>query len=232
MEKFNRLKAEIDDLKNAAANSGEETDVALDANDLASKLANLQEIRFKSQPAATSAIVKDVKTIEKGNKSDDLPLIKYELFCKPDKDQVLELSKVNYLEQRIKKIENIVGINETPKESSFLSSYLKDQSVMNIVVQLSNKVVQLDHSSLERIDARLHTIIEKLNKISDKKSSLENLGTADKLNELYDYYVKTVQNRKTIPNVLERLQVLNAVQEQGLFVCLLLSTIIYEISEC
>lgn len=219
VDKFNRIKAEIEDLKSFAHTGDSDSDVAFDANDLASRLSNLQEIRFKSQPTAPLALVKDLKSTETVKQNGNSPFIKYELFCKPDKEQVLELSKINFLEQRIKKIEGIIGLNEGAKDVSFLSSNLKDQCIMNIVIQLNNKVLQLDHASLERVDARLHAIIEKLNQISDKKSSLENLNTTDKLNELYSYYVKTVQSRKTLPNMLERLQVLSEVQEQGKLHC-------------
>ena len=194
------------------------SDVASEIEDLALKLAHFQEIRFQNQAKAkvsTKTILENVDSIQKENIKDELPLIKYELFCKPDKEQILELSKLNFLDQRIQKIENIVGINETVKANNFINSYLKDQSIMSIVIQLSNKVVQLDHSSLERIDSRLNVINEKLNQISEKKSSLENLNLRNKLNELYDFYVKTIQTRQTLPIVLERLQVLNNVQEQG-----------------
>lgn len=220
MAKFNRIKAEIEELKSgltAGAEEGSNTceDVALDAADLASKLANLQEIRFSGQSATTATPTSLAKPAASEVESSGGPLIKYELFSKPDKEAVLELSKINFLEQRLKKIESIIGLNETPKDAAFMNSLLKDQSVMAIVIQLSNKVVQLDHASLERVDARLHTILEKLNAISNKKDALEELNRADKLNELYNYYVLTADRRKTLPNVLERLQVLSEVQEQG-----------------
>ena len=73
----------------------------------------------------------------------------------------------------------------------------------------------MDSSALDRIDARLHLIIEKLNQISDKKCSLTELDKEDKLNEIYNYYVKIDQNRTLIPNVLERVQVLNEIQDQA-----------------
>ena len=190
--------------------------MALEIDDLALKLANLKEIRCQKQANSTSMIVQNVQAASAETKNvGDSSLIKYELFCKPDRERVMDLCRVNYLEQRIKKIENILGINEAQQEFSFLNNNFKDQSIMSIVIQLSNKVVQMDQSSLERIDARLHSVIEKLNQISEKKSSLENLNMTEKLNELYDYYVKTVQNRKTLPNIMERLQVLSDVQEKA-----------------
>lgn len=201
-------------MKSLATTSGT-ADIASDVDGLVQKLTQLEEIRFQNPASMKSAIVKDVDSIQVGSNIENLPLIKYELFRKPDKEQILELSKLNFLEQRIKKIENIVGINETPKDANFLNSYLKDQSIMNIVFQLSNKVIQFDHSSLEKIDSRLHSIIENLNQISERKSALENLSASDKLSELYNFYVKSTQSRQTLPNILERLQVLNDVQEQG-----------------
>lgn len=227
LAKFNRLKAEIEELKIGLEASEKEgasaEDVAHDAADLAAKLSNLQEIRLAGQSNSAAALTaptflaKDVKSAAAAatSEADGSPLVKYELFCKPDKEAVLELSKLNYLEQRLKRIETIIGLNETPKDAAFMNSLLKDQSVMAVVIQLSNKVVQLDHASLERVDARLHGILEKLAAIADKRGSLEALNSSDKLNELYNYYVLTADKRKTLPNVLERLQVLSEVQEQG-----------------
>lgn len=176
-----------------------------------SNLDNFQNIFFKN--IATPQLINDVQK----NASDPNNHLVYELYRKPDKDEVFEMARINALEQRMKKIETTLGLNETIKDSNYplLNNFLKDQSIMDIVINLSNKIVQLDSSSLDRIEARLNLINEKLNQISDKKSSLTELDKEDKLNEIHNFYVKVDQNRSLIPNILERVQVLSELQKKG-----------------
>ncbi|OTF82983.1 dynactin subunit 2-like protein, partial [Euroglyphus maynei] len=215
-EKYKQIKAEIEDLKHSLQSneqshpSGES--LPKDIDNLFANLTNLHDVCFKKLD--TSHLIKDVR--HHISSDTDNPII-YELYQKPDKEEILELARINALEQRLKKIESTLGLNEMTKDSShpLLNNYLNDQSIMDIVINLSNKIVQLDYSSLDRMDTRLQLIIDKLNQIQDKKSSLTELDKEDKLNEIYNHYVKIEQNRPLLPNILERLQVLNDLQDKA-----------------
>lgn len=202
----------MEELQNLAkSNQGE--NFSSEVDNLVTKLDNLQGFYFKKVDTFN---VDNIKPVQ--NLTNDSPLVKYELYRKPHHEQLVEQNKINFVEQRINKIENLLGINETIKDSNnlLINNYLKDQSVMNVVVQLSNKVVQLDHSSIDKIEARLNLIAEKLNQVSEKKLSLD-LEKENKLNQLHNHYVKVNKNENLMPNILERLQILNNLQEQGLY---------------
>ncbi|KAH9418681.1 dynactin subunit 2 [Dermatophagoides pteronyssinus] len=218
VEKYKQIKAEIEDLKHSIqSNEKSQSDgdsLPKDIENLFTNLSNLHDVCFKKLD--TSQLVKDIGRVSLDNTGNNEPII-YELYQKPDKEEILELARINALEQRMKKIESTLGLNETIKDSShpLLNNYLNDQSIMDIVINLSNKIVQLDYSSLDRMDARLQLIIDKLNQIQDKKSTLTELDKEDKLNEIYNHYVKIDQNRPLLPNILERLQVLNDLQDHA-----------------
>lgn len=212
-EKLNRIKREIEELKSVANSNQEVESFENEIDNLTSKLDSLHGVYFKKLDS-----LKGIADIGKPESNDgDGALVKYELFRKPNQEQLHELNKINAIEQRMNRIENLLGMNEPAKDSNCLlvDNFLKDQSIMNVVVELSNKVVQLDHSSLDKLDGRLNSIVEKLNQISEKRSCLEDVDKQNKLNELHDHYVKIRHKEAQLPNILERLQVLNGLQEHG-----------------
>jgi hypothetical protein len=85
--------------------------------------------------------------------------VKYQLWFKPERSRLNDSSKLNSLEQRIKRIETVLGANDN--KHSFLSNYLKDKSLTESVQELSAKVAQFDQSSLERVGSRLHMTTDK-----------------------------------------------------------------------
>jgi len=97
-----------------------------------------------------------------------------------------------------------------------LNNYLKDKSLTEMVQELSAKVSQLDQSSLERVESRLHVITDKLSQIAERKPQFEDLERNSKINELYELVTKTDKCRTTLPNVLQRLEALSELQEQAI----------------
>ncbi|XP_046917145.2 LOW QUALITY PROTEIN: dynactin subunit 2 [Dermatophagoides farinae] len=219
VEKYKQIQLEIENLQHSIQSNEQSTGddssfMPKDIENLFTQLANLHDVCFKKLD--TSQLIKDVRREQQ--QPDDQPIV-YELYRKPDKEDIVELARINALEQRLKKIESTIGLNEIIKDSSsshpLLNNYLKDQSIMDIVINLSNKIVQLDYQSLDRLDARLQLIVDRLQQINEKKSTLTELDKEDRLNELYNCYVKINENRPLLPNILERLQVLNDLQDQA-----------------
>ncbi len=139
--------------------------------------------------------------------------MKYQLWFKPERSRLNDSSKLNSLEQRIKRIETVLGANDN--KHSFLSNYLKDKTLTESVQELSAKVAQFDQSSLERVDSRLHMITDKLSQIAERKAQFEELEKTSKLNELYELVIKNEKTRASLPNILQRLEALSELQEQG-----------------
>ncbi|KAI7697615.1 hypothetical protein SSS_06475 [Sarcoptes scabiei] len=210
IDRIKQIQNEIEELQKS---SQQEPNISGEIDNLFSNLENLYDVCFKKFNFSDS--IEEIKT-NRPNENDQGPSLIYELYQKPEREEILQTAKLNSIQQRLNRIEKTLGINDSMNDYDhpLLNNYLKDQSIMNIVINMSNKIVQLDDSSLDRMDARLNLINEKLNQILDKKSALTELDKEDKLNEIYDSYVKVDKNRSLIPHLLERVQLLNDLQQR------------------
>ncbi len=220
-EKYNRLREETQELIDFASKDKNESnrDLVSKVDKLSQQLQELQVLRYDN-----SNTLKDVfESIDKPNDKLGQSVdrneseVKYQLWFKPEHSRLNDSSKINSLEQRIKRIETVLGANDN--KHSFLSNYLKDKSLTESVQELGAKVAQFDQSSLERVDSRLHMITDKLSQIAERKVQFDELEKTSKLNELYELIIKSEKSRASLPNVLERLEVLSELQEQGFCFC-------------
>jgi hypothetical protein len=167
LEKYNRLREETQELIDFASKDKNESnrDLVSKVDKLSQQLQELQVLRYDN-----SNTLKDVfESIDKPNdklgqsadthKDRNESEVKYQLWFKPERSRLNDSSKLNSLEQRIKRIETVLGANDN--KHSFLSNYLKDKSLTESVQELSAKVAQFDQSSLERVDSRLHMTTDK-----------------------------------------------------------------------
>jgi hypothetical protein len=221
LEKYNRLREETQELIDFASKDKNESnrDLVSKVDKLSQQLQELQVLRYDN-----SNTLKDVfESIDKPNdklgqsadthKDRNESEVKYQLWFKPERSRLNDSSKLNSLEQRIKRIETVLGANDN--KHSFLSNYLKDKTLTESVQELSAKVAQFDQSSLERVDSRLHMITDKLSQIAERKAQFEELEKTSKLNELYELVIKNEKTRASLPNILQRLEALSELQEQG-----------------
>lgn len=199
--KFQRIKAELDELESSIKVEATAKVSTNDVSELINRLSNLQGSLLLGGDAAVPPEDVSIDVPSKNGSS----MLQYELFCKPSLEEAKLMSKLNIIDQRINKIENLIG-----KRGS-----LFDDSIVSVVSQLRAKVAQLDQASLDKLIARLNVVLEKVKRISETKSALEVIEKESKLNELYEHYVRTNESREVLLNTFERLQVLSSVQEQG-----------------
>lgn len=166
----------------------------------------------KERPSL-SKLQSDIESAKSNETKSDSPGVKYELLCRPQFSRTNDLSKINALEQRLKKLELFLGNDESKK--SFLTGLTDDKSLIEAVAYLSSKVAQLDSSHLEQLDGRITSLHQKLNQISDRKHQLDDLEKQNKVSELYDIVVKTEKVRASLPSIVTRLSSFQEVQEQG-----------------
>ncbi|XP_054159421.1 dynactin subunit 2-A-like isoform X2 [Oppia nitens] len=203
LEKYNRLIDEIKELTDCASKDTNDSSKELltKVDKLSEQLNDLQILRFDN----TSTLKEVFESVDKSStdksettKSDDNSKgdgqLSYKLMIRSEKSSLSESSRVNALEQRIKRIETL----------------------LDAVQELSAKVSQFDQNSLERVDSRLHMITDKLSQIAERKQQFEDLEKNSKINELFDMIEKTEKSRATLPTVLQRLESLNELQEQAL----------------
>ena len=190
-------------------------DLVIKVNKLSEQLQELQLLRFDNSNTLKEIFESIDKSEDqtKANENQSGPELSYKLWYRPQKNTLNESSKVNSLEQRIKTIETILGTNENKR--LIFNNYLKDKSLSEAVQELGAKVSQFDQSSLQRVDSRLHMITDKLSQIAERKQQFEDLEKNSKINELYELIVKSEKWRTTLPNVLQRLEALSELREQG-----------------
>jgi hypothetical protein len=139
--------------------------------------------------------------------------VTYELQCHTDQTRASNLAEVNRIDQKIKRLENLIGNDD--QKLSFLTNLTNGKSVTEAVNVLSSKVSQLDASSLDSIDGRLTSILHKLTQISDKKTTIEDSEKLNKIVQLHELVVKTDKQRSAIPAIASRLNSLAELQEQA-----------------
>lgn len=139
--------------------------------------------------------------------------VTYELQCRTDQGRASNMAEINRIEQKIKRLENLIGNDD--QKLSFLTNLTNGKSVSEAVNVLSIKVSQLDASSLDSIDGRLTSILHKLTQISDKKNTIEDAEKLNKIVKLHELVVKTDKQRAAIPAIASRLNSLSELQEQG-----------------
>lgn len=136
----------------------------------------------------------------------------YELLCRPQLSRSGDLTILNQLEQKLNRIENVVGIEKT----SFLDNLSNERTVSDAVSVLTRKVSQLDPSHLEQIDGRLTSLIQKLNQVQERKSKLENVERDARLSNLLQLLKETESQRLALPVIASRLNSLSDLEQQGM----------------
>lgn len=218
LEKYNRLTEEIKEITEITAKDTNDLDkdLVVKVDKLSEQLQELQLLRYDN----SSTLKEMFDTIDRSetklaeDEDNDRFQVRYKLWYRPERDGLKDMSKINSFEQRIKNIETILGANDN--KLAILNNCLKDKSLSETVQELRAKVSQLDQSSLERVDSRLHMITDKLNQIAERKPQFEDLERNSKINELYDLMTTTEKTRSALPNILHRLEALSQLQEQGL----------------
>ena len=214
MQKYQRLQSEVEELVEIAKSESSESNNDLIGNIhiLAEKLKNLQ-VSTTENSKIVENVCNQIEKSQPNDKPDNIDGVKYHLWFKPSLNQANDYVKLNSLEQRINKIENIVGGDVN--KFSLLTTFTNDKNLSDAVQVLSSKVSKLDSNQLEKIDARLHMIIDKLSQISERKAQLEEIEKNSKINELYDLLFKSDKHSAQLNQVVERLENLNVLHEQG-----------------
>lgn len=142
------------------------------------------------------------------------PIIRYQLTVKPGHMQIAQISRIADLEQRISKMESIVGA--TPPKLSRLG--VGDQSLLETAQWLSSRVSLLDPVQLETADVRVSALTQKLDLIAEKTASITSSQDPDrdkKISELYDLAKKVEKMSQMVPKVVERLVALQDLHKKG-----------------
>lgn len=122
--------------------------------------------------------------------------------------------KVASLEERIKKLENLVGTDA--QKLSMLTSHTSGSCLTDVAQLLCSRLHLLESSHLDQVEARLALLQQKMQQCAEKKTALEELDKAGKVNELYELLKKADAMGNSLTQVVERLVCLQGLHEQAL----------------
>ncbi|CAN8020943.1 unnamed protein product [Ixodes persulcatus] len=148
--------------------------------------------------------------------------------AEPALDPVQATVKIASLEERLKKLENLVGTDS--QRLSMLTSHTDSSCLMEVSQLLSSRLYLLEAPHLDQVEARLSLLQQKMTQVAEKKSALEELDKAGKagaplpllwalssaVNELYELLKKSDAMGSSLTQVVERLVCLQELHEQAL----------------
>lgn len=164
--------------------------------------------------AAKTRKVPEGKSPAKGSSQDAGGLVTYELHCRPEQNKFSQAAKIAELEKRIGELETAVRFDQDTQNP--LTVGLQGSNLMDTVEILQAKVNLLDVASLDQVEARLQSVLGKMNEIAKHKAAIEDADTESKVHQLYDIVQKWDSMSGTLPQVVQRLVTLKQLHEQAM----------------
>ncbi|XP_053410933.1 dynactin subunit 2 [Nycticebus coucang] len=144
----------------------------------------------------------------------DSSLVTYELHSRPEQDKFSQAAKVAELEKRLTELEATVRCDQDAQNP--LSAGLQGTCLMEAVELLQAKVGALDLAVLDQVEARLQSVLGKVNEIAKHKASVEDADTQSKVHQLYEAIQRWSPIASTLPELVQRLVTIKQLHEQAM----------------
>ncbi|XP_004647068.1 dynactin subunit 2 isoform X3 [Octodon degus] len=144
----------------------------------------------------------------------DSSLVTYELHSRPEQDKFSQAAKVAELEKRLTELEATVRCDQDAQNP--LSAGLQGTCLMETVELLQAKVSALDLAVLDQVEARLQSVLGKVNEIAKHKASVEDADTQSKVHQLYETIQRWSPMASTLPELVQRLVTIKQLHEQAM----------------
>ncbi|XP_031796953.1 dynactin subunit 2 isoform X1 [Sarcophilus harrisii] len=144
----------------------------------------------------------------------DSSLVTYELHSRPEQDKFSQAAKVAELEKRLSELEATVRCDQDPQNP--LSAGLQGSCLMETVELLQAKVSTLDLAALDQVEARLQSVLGKVNEIAKHKAAVEDADTQSKVHQLYETVQRWSPIAATLPELVQRLVTIKQLHEQAM----------------
>uniref|UniRef100_A0A669F795 Dynactin 2 (p50) n=1 Tax=Oreochromis niloticus TaxID=8128 RepID=A0A669F795_ORENI len=128
-------------------------------------------------------------------------VVLYELHSRPEQEKFNESAKVKRKERWI---------------NGPLSAGAQGSSLMDTIELLQARVSALDSATLDQVEARLQSVLGKMNEIAKHKAAIEDAETQNKVSKLYDVVQKWDAMSTSIPQVVQRLVAVKELHEQAM----------------
>uniref|UniRef100_A0A8C7ZVC3 Dynactin 2 (p50) n=1 Tax=Oryzias sinensis TaxID=183150 RepID=A0A8C7ZVC3_9TELE len=107
--------------------------------------------------------------------------------------------------------------NQSAKLTNLPSAGLNFETVTADTIEiLQAKVSALDSATLDQVEARLQSVLGKMNEIAKHKAAIEDAETQNKVSQLYDVVQKWDAVSTSIPQVVQRLVAVKELHEQAM----------------
>ena len=91
------------------------------------------------------------------------------------------------------------------------------KTVTGAMQVLNSRLNLLSPSHLDHVEGRLAALLQKMNNVADKKAVLDDAEKQSKISELYDVCMKAEANAVVLPNIVDRLESLQTLHDQGMY---------------
>ncbi|XP_066564497.1 dynactin subunit 2 [Amia ocellicauda] len=142
-------------------------------------------------------------------------VVVYELHSRPEQDHFTEAAKISELEKRLAELETAMG-SGGPERQSPLTTGVQGSSLVDTIELLQARVSALDSATLDQVEARLQSVLGKMNEIAKHKSAIEDAETQNKVSKLYDVIQKWDSMATSLPQVVQRLIAVRELHEQAM----------------
>ncbi|XP_067361244.1 dynactin subunit 2 isoform X2 [Channa argus] len=105
-------------------------------------------------------------------------VVLYELHSRPEQERFNESAKMAGLEKRLAELEIAVG-SGSDKQGP-LSAGVRGASLMDTIELLQARVSALDSATLDQVEARLQSVLGKMNEIAKHRAAIEDADTQNK----------------------------------------------------
>uniref|UniRef100_A0A023F9R4 Putative dynamitin n=2 Tax=Triatoma infestans TaxID=30076 RepID=A0A023F9R4_TRIIF len=138
--------------------------------------------------------------------------VRYQVSSRPRQAQLLQSARLSDLESRVARLNSV--ISSSPDSLRRLCGD-GDKSLTERSRWIAGKVALLEVSQLEAIDARMTSLLAKLDQLSERSSSLQDQERDNKISELYDLARTMEDMSQVLPRALDRMIALETLHIQG-----------------
>uniref|UniRef100_A0A8C2XER3 Dynactin 2 (p50) n=1 Tax=Cyclopterus lumpus TaxID=8103 RepID=A0A8C2XER3_CYCLU len=142
-------------------------------------------------------------------------VVLYELHSRPEQERFNESAKMAELEKRLAELEMAVG-SGSDKQVHSLYAHLCVCLNQATIELLQARVSALDSATLDQVEARLQSVLGKMNEIAKHKAAIEDAETQNKVSQLYDVVQKWDAMSTSVPQVVQRLVAVKELHEQAM----------------
>ncbi|VDP81677.1 unnamed protein product [Echinostoma caproni] len=147
-------------------------------------------------------------------KAKDSTHLVYEIYDRPDFSKRAEVERVAELDRRLQRLEALIG-QPDPTKLSALTADTAQHSLLEAASKLSARSALLQPSYLDMIETRLSSLQTKLQSITEKRETIADADTQNKVAELYELVKKWNDVADSLPMIVERLTDLKDLHEEA-----------------